>query len=187
MRTGEQIYLDLGCAFAQDIRRLVADGVDSRKCYGADLRLDFIELGYDLFRDKDTLESKFIDADIFDESSPLKDVEGTLDIINASAFFHLFNWDDQKKVAIRVAKLMKPQRGSLLVGKHVGSQNPQERPSCSGMGRRYSHNIETWRQLWNEVGNETGSQFQVDGETTPISETFLQTGYVILQFSVRRV
>ncbi len=93
MRTGQQTYLDLGCAFGQDIRRLVADGVDTSKCYASDLQLDFIELGYELFRDKETLKTKFIAANVFDTDSSLKDLEGTIDIVGASSFFHLFNWE----------------------------------------------------------------------------------------------
>lgn len=141
MRSGNEIYLDLGCAFAQDIRRLIADGVDSSKCYGSDLRLDFIELGYELFRDKDTLKSRFIAADVFDASGPLTDIEGTVDIIGASSFFHLFNWDEQKKVALRVASLMKPQKGSLLVGRQVGHDEPGEAPRRNRQGSRYRHNV----------------------------------------------
>ena len=141
MRSGEETYLDLGCAFAQDIRRLVADGVDSSKCYGSDLRLDFIELGYELFRDRDTLQSKFLPADIFDASGPLDDIMGTVNIIGASSFFHLFNWDNQKKVALRVASLMKPEKGSLLVGKQVGHDEPGESPRKDGGGSSYRHNV----------------------------------------------
>ena len=187
MQTGEQLFLDLGCAFAQDIRRLVADGVDSSRCYGSDMRLDFIELGYDLFQDKDTLKSKFIDGDIFDESSELKEIEGKVDIIYASSFFHLFNLDEQKKVALRVARLMRTQSGSLLVGKQVGNETAQVRTGLLSSSQRYSHSIDTWRQLWNDVGIEIGARFEVNGESVPITESFARFGDMILHFSVRRL
>ncbi|KAK1808712.1 hypothetical protein LTR12_016939 [Friedmanniomyces endolithicus] len=55
-----------------NLRRLVFDGVPSAQCYGADLRLEFLDLGYELFADRATLESKFIAADVFDEGSALR-------------------------------------------------------------------------------------------------------------------
>ena len=171
MRSGDQMYLDLGCAFAQDIRRLVADGVDSSRCYGSDLRLDFIDLGYDLFRDRDTLQSKFICADVFDPAGPLKELDDGVDIIGASSFFHLFSWEEQKKVAHRVVKLMTPQRDSLLVGRQVGNTDPAEVPRRNGSGSRFRHNVESWRKLWNEVGEEAGVRFDVDGVPMPIPDS----------------
>lgn len=168
MRTGEQIYLDLGCAFAQDIRRLVADGVDSKNCYGSDYQLDFIELGYDLFRDKSTLKSEFIAADIFDDQSPLTKLEGKVDIIGASSFFHLFSWEDQRKVAIRVARLLRSQKGSLLVGRQIGNDVAGEAVRRSGRGSRYRHNAESWKKFWQEVGEEVGVNFEVDVNIRPV-------------------
>ncbi|KAK5170100.1 uncharacterized protein LTR77_004684 [Saxophila tyrrhenica] len=192
MRTGEQVYLDLGCAFAQDIRRLVADGVDSSQCYGADLRLDFIDLGYDLFRDKDSLNSKFIEADIFDPDSPLKQLDGEIDIIGASSFFHLFSWEEQKSAAHQVLKLMKPRGGSLLVGRQVGAREPAEkaRGVQIGAGSRFRHNLESWQKFWKEVGDEAGVQLQVDGTDKDIPDAYkniLTFGDLVLEFAVRRL
>lgn len=182
MLSGQQTYLDLGCAFAQDIRRLVADGVDSSKCYGSDLHLDFVELGYDLFKDRDTLKSRFIAADILDEKSALKELDGSIDIIGASSFFHLFDWQGQKMVALRVAKLLKPQAGSLLVGRQVGNEQAGEHKRGSGEGSMFRHNSESWRKMWVEVGEELGMRFDVQGELLPVPG--LEA--LMLHFSVRR-
>ena len=46
---------------------------------------------------------------------------------------------------------------------------------------------ESWRKLWNEVGIESGVQFEVDGETKPVPEKYVPFGYSILNFSVRRL
>lgn len=190
MLTGEQIYLDLGCAFAQDIRKLVADGVESRNCYGADLRLTFMDLGYELFHDRETLESKFIEADIFDDGSELKQIYGEVDVVGASSFFHLFSWEEQKSVAHQVLKLMKPREGSLLVGRQVGSKTPDEKARRGGSGTRYRHNLESWRNMWKEVSDEAGVQVQVDGKEGDLPEwakPFTEVGDLILHFSVRRM
>ena len=189
MRTGEQVFLDLGCAFAQDIRKLVCDGVDSSKCHGSDLRLNFIDLGYELFRDKETLKSRFFEGDIFDADSALKEMHGIVDIICASSFFHLFNWDEQKQAAVQTAKLMKPQAGSLLIGRQVGSSEPGEKGRSGGKGTRYRHDLETWRKMWKEVGDEVGVEFQVDGTFKPVPkamEALAEIGDSVLEFTIRR-
>ncbi|PNS20240.1 hypothetical protein CAC42_5690 [Sphaceloma murrayae] len=151
LRTGEQTFLDLGCCFGQDIRRLVYDGVPSECTYGSDLKLDFMELGYDLFLDKETLKTKFIPGDIFDEDSNPKELHDKMDIIQASAFFHLFDREKQKKVAHRVVKLLKPQKDSLLVGRQVGSVNPGEYFHRTNQDTTmFRHDPDSWRQLWDE-------------------------------------
>ncbi|KAK0867250.1 hypothetical protein LTR87_014657 [Friedmanniomyces endolithicus] len=161
--TGTQVYLDLGCAFAQNLRRLVADGVPSAQCYGADLRLEFLDLGYELFADRATLESKVIAADIFDEESGLRELDGKVDIVDASSFFHLFTLAEQKKVAHRVLALLKPRPGSLVVGRQVGNSRPGEYPRRSGEGTRYRHDVASWRRMWEEVGWERGVGVEVGG------------------------
>lgn len=192
MKTGQQNYLDLGCAFAQDVRRLVADGVDSSKCYGSDLRLDFLEIGYELFNDKQTLKSKFIAADIFDTESPLAELNGKVDILEASSFFHLFSWDEQKQIAHRVVQLMQPLEDSLVIGRQVGCLKPGEYPRRIAPGTRFRHDIESWKKLWDEVGDEADVKFEVDGSLKKI-ERYMdrdrpeEGDAVMMAFSVRRV
>jgi len=194
MLGGDQTFLDLGCAFAQDVRRLVADGVDSRQCYGADLRLDFLQLGYELFNDRDTLKTRFIEADIFDQNSSLKKLDGQIDIVNASSFFHLFDLEEQKQVARSVIKLMRPRKDSLIVGRQVGNANPREVPRRDGAGSRFRHDVESWRQMWDDVGQEFGVKFEVDGRIQPVGSLGVKANIseadgesaVMMEYSVRR-
>ncbi|KAF4555709.1 Methyltransferase trt5-like protein [Elsinoe fawcettii] len=163
LRSGQQKFLDLGCCFGQDIRRLVYDGVPSENTYGSDLQLDFMQLGYDMFLDKETLKTTFIAGDVFDDNSDLKQLHGQIDIIQASAFFHLFDRDNQKKVAHRVVKLLKHQKNSLLVGRQVGSVNPGEfLHRTNPDAKMFRHNDVSWKELWDEVGSETGTKWDVN-------------------------
>ncbi|KAK3673400.1 hypothetical protein LTR78_006633 [Recurvomyces mirabilis] len=193
MLTGQQNYLDLGCAFAQDVRRLVADGVPSDHCYGSDLRLDFLELGYELFNDRGSLKSRFIEADIFDADSPLKELYGTIDIMDASSFFHLFSYDEQKAVARSTIKLLRPQKDSLVVGRQVGVDEPGDYTRRLGTGSMYRHNIDSWRKMWDEVGGEVGVKFHIDGvlrEVDLSSRKHVPSGPrtgKMMEFSVRRL
>ncbi|QIW95549.1 hypothetical protein AMS68_001067 [Peltaster fructicola] len=195
MRTGDQILLDLGCAVAQDIRRLVADGVDSSKCYGSDLLLEFLDLGYELFNDKETLKTHFIEADIFDEDSELNQLNHKVDIINASSFFHLFGWEQQKQIARRCTKLLTGRKDNLIIGRQVGNDESGEVPKRDGQGARFRHNIESWRRMWKEVGQETGIDLLVEGQFTDMKGIMpgagrhfgREEGTKMMVFSVRRI
>lgn len=194
MNSGSQTYLDLGCCFGQDIRRLVYDGAPSDRCYGSDLRLDFMELGYDLFLDRETLKTKFIPSDVFDPDADIKELDGQVDMLHAASFFHLFGLDQQKTVARRVVKLLKPQKDSLLVGRQVGNVKAGESPhGTTPRGNMYRHNIESWTKMWKEVGQETDTEWEVKAELTAWpgipggGGPGLQEGTRRLQFAVRRV
>jgi SAM-dependent methyltransferase len=192
MKNGGATFLDLGCAFAQDLRRLVADGVDSRQCYGSDLRLDLIDLGYDLFRDRDNLQSEFIEADIFDSKSPLSRLHGKIDIINASSFFHLFTRDEQLQIARECVKLMRPQANSLLVGRHRAQVIGGHTTGKFGPSPKYWHSPDSWKEFWAEIGEELDVKFDVDvvmtGARFEALESPPQPGQeVSMSFTVRRL
>jgi SAM-dependent methyltransferase len=162
IKNGEQ-YLDLGCCVGQDIRKLVHDGAPSQNTYGSDLKASFWDIGYELFCDKSTLKTTFIEADIFDANSDLHKLDGKVDIVNAASFFHLFDWNDQVSAAKTVVQLMKPSSGSLLVGRQGGRVEPGEFTGQVGREKSlYWHNPESFARLWKQVGEETESEWEVD-------------------------
>ena len=118
----------MGCCFAQDIRKLVSDGAPSENTYGVELRRDFIDLGYDLFRERDTLKSKILIIDIFDDGADpwSTQLEGKIDIVYAASVFHLFNWEEQVRMAERVVRTLKPVKGSMMLERQRGNLNPAE-------------------------------------------------------------
>jgi hypothetical protein len=193
LKSGNDKYLDLGCCFGQDIRRLVADGVPDSALIGSDLQQGFLGLGYDLFKDKDSLRSEFIAADVFEPESNLTALEGTIDIIHASSFFHLFGYEGQKRVARRVVQLLKPKKDSLLVGRQVGNVRAHEKESAaSGSGNMFLHNVESWKQMWKEIGEETGTKWEVqatlkDWSLAGSMVSWHQEGTKRIFFSVRRL
>ncbi|KAH0350239.1 hypothetical protein KCU81_g2702, partial [Aureobasidium melanogenum] len=193
LKSGNDKYLDLGCCFGQDIRRLVADEVSDEALIGSDLHQGFLDLGYDLFKDKDRLRAKFIAADVFEAQSELTPLEGNIDIIHASSFFHLFGWEGQKQIARRVVQLLKPKKDSLLVGRQVGNiRAHEEESSASGSGNMFLQNIESWKQMWKEIGEETGTQWKVEAtlEEWPLAhniKSWHREGTKRIFFSVRRL
>ena len=166
------------------------DGAPSENLYGSDLRLELTNVGYDLFNDRNTLKSPFIEADVFDDNSPLvTNFTGQFSIVNAMSFFHLFNYELQKVVAKRIVNLLHPRPGSLIVGRHVGCETPGEGSGGGGLG--YCHDEKTWKEFWEVIGKETETKWKVDAERASWGPTtnlgILQlNGWFMLRFVVRR-
>ena len=159
-------FLDLGCCFGQEIRQLVFDGAPSANTFGSDLWADFITVGYELFKDSSRLQTTFIAADVFDDSSPLIELAGQMDIIFTGSLFHLFNLAEQETLASRIVQLLSARPGSLLVGRHSGSEEAGEfaRSGDTSDRKHFRHNPQSWGELWARVGRNTGSQWSVRAE-----------------------
>ncbi|KAJ6017898.1 hypothetical protein N7451_001277 [Penicillium sp. IBT 35674x] len=140
------------------------DGVPSENLYASDLHKKFFNIGYDLFADRETLKTKFIASDIFDDDSDVvRDLTGKIDIVNTASFFHLFSRDQQIIVAKRVVGLLRARPGSLLIGRQIGCADPDDTNSEGKESLLYRHNLETWKSLWKQVQEETGTQWEVEG------------------------
>lgn len=152
--------LDLGCCFAQDVRKLIFNSAPSENIWVADLCSDFIDLGYKLFLDKETLKSKFFTTDITDPESALKQLEGQIDIVYAGSFFHPTGWDDHVKVATRMVRLLKPRKGSLVMGRQVGNVKAGKyHHRIDAKGSMWRHDVASFAQLWKETGLATGMRW----------------------------
>ncbi|KAF1967866.1 hypothetical protein BU23DRAFT_583613 [Bimuria novae-zelandiae CBS 107.79] len=192
-------YLDLGCCVGQDIRKLVFDGAPSENTYGSDLEKNFIDIGYDLFLDRSTLKTTFIPADIFDEDSGLKQVEGEIDIVHAAAFLHLFDEGGVRNACKRIVKILKSKPGSLFIGGHIGNiESGDYVGSVDKNRKKFRHNPQSFKEMWIKVGEETGTRWDVDAhlkdedlfaraEKMGLEATFIPPGSKWLSFAVRRI
>ncbi|KAF4634146.1 hypothetical protein G7Y89_g3962 [Cudoniella acicularis] len=164
LKTNNETFLDLGCCFGQELRKVASDGAPQANLYGSDLRPEFFTLGYKLFLDKSTLTSTFIAGDIFDPLSPLSVLDGKIDIIYAGSFLHLFGYEEQVEVCKRIVKLFKEKEGCLLVGRQAGNLVAGERIHRTNESERmYRHNVESFKKMWEEVGEATGTKWRVEG------------------------
>ncbi|OCT46984.1 hypothetical protein CLCR_02545 [Cladophialophora carrionii] len=152
------IFLDLGCCLGQDVRKLLFDGADPARIYGADLRPEFIDMGYELFKDEKTFprtEHFIAPADVFDfstDSELSKKCDGKVRVLHSTAVFHLFNWDEQVTMARRCLQLLTSKTGrALICGGQVGNLNAGEFARRRREGTRFRHNAESWKRLWEEV------------------------------------
>ncbi|KAF7545440.1 hypothetical protein G7046_g9565 [Stylonectria norvegica] len=166
MRGSRDVLLDLGCCVGQVIRQLRSDGVDGAQLIGTDLQSKFIDIGYDLFQDRDSLGATFITGDMLDpEDSRLTWLRGKVTIIHAGSFFHLFNWIQQLYIGKRLVEFLKPGiRNALIYGRQVGTDHP-------GQGRTshrsaYLHDQASFQRLWDEIGSLTRTRWKVQIEPT---------------------
>lgn len=163
-------FLDLGCCFGQDLRALAAEGVKGENLVGVELHGEFHDLGHKLFRDGDearALGADLIAADLFDllksdgdegTAAALHPLLGRIDVLQASAFLHLFPWEKQVDAGSAIVKLMKLGSGALVVGTQVGSKQP----GLYEQGRMYLHDVESFEKMWAEIGEKTGSEWRVE-------------------------
>lgn len=110
--------------------------------------------GYDFFRDRDTLKTRMMQADVFalGDNSALGKLVGTFDFIHEGMVFHLFTLDKQRELLMKCVKLLKPQPGTLILGQAVGDAKGTQK-------RSFRHNGETFKKLCGEVSAELGVKF----------------------------
>jgi 2-polyprenyl-3-methyl-5-hydroxy-6-metoxy-1,4-benzoquinol methylase len=160
LKAGEARYLDVGCCLGQDMRKLVFDGAPASSLYGVELEAPFIDLGYDLFRDRNTLKAEFMQGDILDvdDSSELKALQGTVDFVHLGMVLHIFDCDKQRKLLEACVSMLKPEAGCLIVGQAVGDVQGVAGPGQNGE-TSFKHSCESFRRIWNEIEELTGIRF----------------------------
>lgn len=154
------------------------DGAPAENIYGSELRPEYIQLGYDLFLDKQTLKAKMITPgnifDVRDKKGGLYELveKGGVDIIYASAFIHLFDWEGQVEVCCLLSELLKYEKGSKILGRQIGTTdgNAQEFIHASAANGKtiWLQSRTSWEKLWEEVGKRMGTEgkWEVKSKTT---------------------
>lgn len=153
----------MACCVGQVLRKLAFDGVDPTKLYGIDLFPEFLDVGFELFNDRDKFgPDSFVAADLLDPSHEgAKKLDGTVTLISARNFFHLFDWDQQLLAATRMIKFLKPGvTDAIILGGQIGSPKPGNFTGVSG-ATRYLHDPKTFQDLWDEAGRKTGTNWMV--------------------------
>lgn len=150
----------------QEIRKLAADGAPTDHLYGSDLYPAFFNLGFELFRDKETLKTTFIGADVFDAKSDLDKLDGKIDIIFAGSLLHIFSYADQITICKRMVKLLRDRSGSMVLGWEVGNETAGEHVRTTTKSEKlWRHNAASFEKMWKEVGEQTGTKWKVEVES----------------------
>lgn len=160
------VFLDLGCCVGQVLRQLRAEGVRGSQLIGTDVLSRFIDIGYDLFRDRDNLGASFVVGDMLDPGDGrLDELRGRVTIIYAGSFFHLFNWTQQLYIGKRLVGFLKPgTRNALIYGRQVGTTKPESRSIISNSA--YLHDKGSFQRLWDEIGTLTRTRWKVAMEAS---------------------
>lgn len=160
LKSGNERLLDVGCCFAQDLRKLAHDGAPSEALFGLEIQKEFISLGYEFFNDRDTFKGTFINADLLDrENEEVKEVQGTFGIVQLGMVLHIWDLEGQTRACERVVELLKPEKGVLVVGQSVGNVVGKESPARGRM--IYKHDVKSFTRMWEEVGRRTGTEWVV--------------------------
>ena len=140
---------------------MVYAGAPSRNLHAIDIQQDFISLGYDLFSDRETLQSQFVSRDFFAKDNGL--AQGAYDIIYATSFFHLYEWNEQVDVIEQTIGLLKQRQGSMMFGRQPGldAARTVEHPSAK-TGKMFVHDETSFRRLMQEVGKRTRTTWKVE-------------------------
>jgi hypothetical protein len=83
-----------------------------------------------------------------------------MDVVHIGLFLHLFDCEGQKKACEAIIGLLKREKGVLVLGQQVGSLEPGQVPKTSG-SQMFKHDATTFEKLWKEVGEATGSDWEV--------------------------
>ena len=127
-----------------DARKLVADGYPARNVFACDLRQEFLDYGKRLYNDASTCNINFLTANAFDIPLPqasggstevefdpdnvkeVSQLRGRVTHLYTGLFFHLFLEEVQEDLALRLGSLMKRESGSILYGRQMGAEEPQD-------------------------------------------------------------
>ena len=152
------------------------DGVPSEQLHSIDIDPKFFDLGYELFLDRNTMQSHFVSTDVLDPSAAADcaELSGKLDIVWAASFFHLFPRPRQLIAVKATIQLLKPKPGSVVLGRQLGSVKPGEYDVMKDGRWQFRHDVDSWRELWEEVGRETGTKWRVEASLDEVDFGYAQ-------------
>jgi len=105
--------------------------------------------------------SPVVVADVSDPRSDLGELEGKMDVLFLSSFLHLWNWKDQVKVLRRLLSLCEDKKGTLFLGRQLGTTVSGEFPLQGPNQLTFRHNVKSFDLLWKQVRQETGTHWHV--------------------------
>ncbi|OAX38621.1 hypothetical protein K503DRAFT_792392 [Rhizopogon vinicolor AM-OR11-026] len=175
------IFLDVGCCFGNGIREAVDVGFPAEWAVGTDLHSELWDLGHELFKSSpETFPAKFVSGNFLDPKvlavvppassktakapdlsnlTSLNPLHGSVSVIHALAFFHLFNEAEQLHIARAFAGLLSAEPGSLIVGSNIGARvkGPVKQEFSGVEVNMFAHNLESWIALWDGELFEKGT------------------------------
>lgn len=186
-------FMDIGCGLGMDLRQLVFDDCPSDRLTGVDIVSQW-DVGYRLFCDKDTFQSKYVEADLLDLSTigALQELKGEVDVIEVSGVMHQWEWIDQLAACKQIVAFSKV--GTIVLGHQIGSAVAGNVDFYGAV--MYRQSPESFERLWEEVGQSTKTSWKVDARLRSWQDIGwldvsdipgMDDGIAVLDFVVSRV
>ncbi|CAK7220134.1 hypothetical protein SBRCBS47491_004086 [Sporothrix bragantina] len=159
-------FLDIGCCLGQDLRKLIYDGAPPSSIAGAELNGAFIDLGYDLFRDREATagQTVIVAANILESpsspSSPLYALAGQFTAVQLGMLLHLFTWEEQITAFQNTLLLLKGQPGDRIFGQATGHLDGTPTASV-GSRATFKHNAASFARLVDAVQEATATRWRI--------------------------
>ncbi|KAM6503843.1 hypothetical protein JOM56_000786 [Amanita muscaria] len=168
----DAIFVDAGCNFGHDLRKVVSAGWPVENTVAFDLEQAFWDYGHELFRSTpEIFSAAFVAGDVFAPSmivprapfyeeprtprpnlrsltTSLTPLQGFVTAVHASAFFHLFDEKQQLQAARQLATLLSPVPGSIIFGLHGGLPVKGIKATRFYDKNMFCHSPESWKELW---------------------------------------
>jgi SAM-dependent methyltransferase len=155
---------DLGCAFGQETRRLILDGIPAKKITALDLHDGYWKLGQTLFMDTDKISNQ-VDTVFGDFAKPASqggiDIEqnklsNRFDYAFAFAVLHCLSQTQVEEFVSNVFKILKPNSKAKFFGNNVGMPdqpgNEVGAQTPDGQAERFWHTAESLEKLLTSKG-----------------------------------
>ncbi|CAK7214774.1 hypothetical protein SCUCBS95973_002248 [Sporothrix curviconia] len=160
-------FLDIGCCLGQDLRKLIYDGAPPRSVAGAELNGAFIDLGYDMFRDRTSTagQTVIVAANILESpssspSSPLYPLVGKFTCIQLGMLLHLFTWEEQIVAFQNTLLLLRGQPGDRIFGQATGHLDGTPTASV-GSRATFKHSAASFARLVDAVQGATSTRWRI--------------------------
>lgn len=176
---------------AQDLRRLAVDNAPTKNMYATNIVSDFWDIGTDLFRDRSTLKTYFVRADILDADSALNLVDDVTDVVYAGSVLHLFGWQKHVQACKRIVRTscIDTMTVECQMGRAVREAVEAKWRDGSNV---YYHNVDNVERLWRQIGEKIDSSWRVKAKLSNLKTlglekediAYMRPGNMLLQFVV---
>ena len=113
-----------------------------------------------MFRDRDRFSAQFIESDLLHPSEQLAALGASIDVLSMMYVLHQWDWDTQVAALRQLVGFSRP--GATVIGIQCGSRGEHERPVTKiAQSPTYWHDPDSFRTLWERVGELTGTEWVV--------------------------
>lgn len=141
---------------------------------GVELRQQYIDLGFDLFRDRNRLGAKIFQADVLSsaDADPWPQLDGAFEIVNFGMILHCFTREEQAVLFERAIRTLKHDRpGTSIIGLACGTVDGTVE---NWAGKEVLvHNEDTFKRLVADVEARTDTRWEVDVELDTAFSTWI--------------